>query len=116
LTDPGGELPAGEKAVVDHIDQVRTNNSVMNLRKITHAMNIISSQGRPCILLDSLTNERVNYRSKSLAREDVGYTFSLKDNPYQYITGSKGKGMHWKGIFRKKFWFSFKDEVFSIFL
>ncbi|KAI8879844.1 hypothetical protein K501DRAFT_276136 [Backusella circina FSU 941] len=110
LTDPGVEPPHDEQIVVDHIDGVKTNNSVMNLRKVIHVMNTIASIAKPCILIYPHTNERVDYRAKSQASEAVGYDFSLKDKPCQYITGPKGKGMHWEGAFREKLWFSFKDE------
>jgi hypothetical protein len=100
--------------VIDHIDEVKSNNSVANLRFVTQRDNMIASSGKACTIFDPETNGRQDYRSISLAQDDVGHRFDMPGGKRgRYIIGKrKSKAMLWKGEIRKKLWFSFLDQIF----
>jgi hypothetical protein len=102
--------------VIDHIDGVKNNNDIRNLRLVTQRNNAIASQGKACVIFDPETDEWEEYRSITLAQDDLGYRFDMCGGKRgRCLVGkAKSKGILWKGHARKKLWFSYLDEVFFI--
>jgi hypothetical protein len=95
--------PNDTSLVVYHIDEVKANNSVQNLRLCTQKMNMVASCGTPCALLNPVTYERKDCPALSYAVKAVGYDLKIRGRRAMFLRDKlDSKGILWKGKVSQK--------------